>query len=274
MAPPAASPGADGGFPSRPPLAGVAEASAPSSLLTASTGVASGEGSESSLAQLDDALTPVLGAAPRSAADAPEAASSASSADSSLKPSSAAPGAPRFSSVRWEDIEDIVTAGINRTVRQVQESAQSHCLALARLVVDLNRRPPLSTDYELVQRLEAACWVALGLSKNGGQETAPDGAAVSMSADPRLGPDDEDKSAPAASAQASGVETKKPPFGPSDDVEVVGVGMDPGDSVDEVQLDKVEQAAKEEAFVSTVHEDQVIKDMEVYSLKSSGTASI
>ncbi|GMF45843.1 unnamed protein product [Phytophthora fragariaefolia] len=41
------------------------------------------------------------------------------------------------------------------------------------------------------------------VSKSGGQETAPDGAGVSMSADSKLGPDDEDKSAPDASAQAS-----------------------------------------------------------------------
>ncbi|GMF37600.1 unnamed protein product [Phytophthora fragariaefolia] len=177
MAPPAASPGADGGSPSRPPLAGVTEVSAPSSLPTASTGDARGEGSESSVAQPDDALSPVLGAVPCSASDAPEAASSAGSADSqpqgsvsgsgapgdgacsaadALEASSAGPGAPRFSSVRWEDIEEIVTAGTDRTVRQVQKSAQSHFLALARLVVNLNRRPPLRTDYELDQRLEAA----------------------------------------------------------------------------------------------------------------------
>ncbi|GMF20882.1 unnamed protein product [Phytophthora fragariaefolia] len=176
MAPPAASPGADGGSPSRPPLAGVAEASAPSSLPTAATGDASGEGSESSLAQPDDALSPILGDTPRSAADAPEAASSAGSADSqpqdsvsgsgasgdgacsagdAPEASFAAPGAPRFSSVRWEDIKDTVTAGTDRTVRQVQESAQSHFLTLARLVVNLNRRPPLRTDYVLDQRLEA-----------------------------------------------------------------------------------------------------------------------
>ncbi|GMF34021.1 unnamed protein product [Phytophthora fragariaefolia] len=54
------------------------------------------------------------------------------------------------------DIEGIVTTGTDRTVRQVQESTQSHFLALARLVVDLNRQPPLRTDYELDQRLEAA----------------------------------------------------------------------------------------------------------------------
>ncbi|GMF22378.1 unnamed protein product [Phytophthora fragariaefolia] len=174
MAPPAASPGADGGSLSRPPLAGFAEVSAPSSLPTASTGDASGEGSESSVAQPDDALSLVLGAVPRWAADAPEAASSAGSADSQPQGSvsgsggpvdgaslaadapeapSAAPRAHRFSSVRWEDIEDIVTVGTDCTVRQVQESAQSRFLALARL---MNRRPPLRTDYELDQRLEAA----------------------------------------------------------------------------------------------------------------------
>ncbi|GMF25382.1 unnamed protein product [Phytophthora fragariaefolia] len=177
MAPSAAFPGADGGSPSRPPLAGVVEASTPNSLLTASTGDASGKGSASSVAQPDDALSSVLGAVPRSAADAPEAAPGVSSAESqpqstvsgsgafvddtcapadTPEASSAAPGAPRFSSVRWEDIEDIVTAGTDRTVRQVPESAQSHFLALARLVVDLNRRPPLRTDYKLDHRLEAA----------------------------------------------------------------------------------------------------------------------
>ncbi|GMF37529.1 unnamed protein product [Phytophthora fragariaefolia] len=140
------------------------KASVPSSLLTASTGNASGESSESSLAQADDALSPVLGAAPRSAADAPEAASSANSAgpqpqrsvSSSVvsgdgacsaanapEASSAAPGAPRFSSVRWEDIEDIVTAGTDRTVRQVLD----HADAARQLVV---------TNIALEQRSQAA----------------------------------------------------------------------------------------------------------------------
>ncbi|GMF52230.1 unnamed protein product [Phytophthora fragariaefolia] len=141
--------------PSRPPPAGVAEASAPSSPATASTGDASGAGSDPSLARPVDALSPVLGAGPRSAADAPEAALGADSADSqpqgsvsssgvsgdgarsaanAPEASSAALGASRFSSVRWEDIEDIVTAGTDRTVGQVQESAQSQFLALARFV--------------------------------------------------------------------------------------------------------------------------------------------
>ncbi|GMF21939.1 unnamed protein product [Phytophthora fragariaefolia] len=86
------------------------------------------------------------------------------------------------------------------------------------------------------------------MSKSGGQETAPDRAGVSMSADSKLGPDDEDKSVLDAAAQASVgggdvveppvgrrvldspqpeleveyVDTKKPQFGPADDVEVVG----------------------------------------------------
>ncbi|GMF35762.1 unnamed protein product [Phytophthora fragariaefolia] len=177
MAPRSTSVRAGGDSPSRPPLTDVAEASAPSSPTTASTGDASGAGSEPSLARPVDALSPVLGAAPRSAADAPEAALGADSADSqpqgsvsssgasgggarsaanAPEASSVALGASRFSSVRWEDIEDIVTTGTDRTVRQVQESTQSHFLALARLVVDLNRQPPLRTDYELDQRLEAA----------------------------------------------------------------------------------------------------------------------
>ncbi|GMF47881.1 unnamed protein product [Phytophthora fragariaefolia] len=142
-APPTTSIRAGGDSPLRPPPAGVAEVSAPSPPTAASTGDASGASSESSLARSVDAFSPVLGVAPRSAADAPEA-------------SSAALGASRFSSVRWEDIEDIVTTGTDRTVRQVQESTQTHFLALARLVVDLNRRPPLRADYELDQRLEAA----------------------------------------------------------------------------------------------------------------------
>ncbi|GMF17169.1 unnamed protein product [Phytophthora fragariaefolia] len=145
----AAPPGADGSSPSRPPPAGVAETSASSSPPTASTGDASGVGSKSSSTRPDDALSPVLGSAPRSAADAPEVAPGADSANfqpQCLVSSSGASGD--------EDIEDIVTAGTDRTVRQVQESAQSHFLALARLVVDLNRRPPLRTDYELDQRLE------------------------------------------------------------------------------------------------------------------------
>ncbi|GMF32069.1 unnamed protein product [Phytophthora fragariaefolia] len=177
MAPPSTSVGTGGDSPSRPPLAGVAEASASRSPTNASTGDASGAGSEPSLAQPVDALSPVPGAAPRSAADAPEAALGADSADSqpqgsvsgsgasvdgtrsaanAPEASSVPLGASQFSSVRWEGIEDIVTTGTDRTVRQVQESTQSHFLALARLEVDLNHRPPLRTDYELDQRLEAA----------------------------------------------------------------------------------------------------------------------
>ncbi|GMF32454.1 unnamed protein product [Phytophthora fragariaefolia] len=41
-------------------------------------------------------------------------------------------------------------------VQQLQGSTQSHFLALVRLVVDLNRRLHLRTDYEVDQRLEAA----------------------------------------------------------------------------------------------------------------------
>ncbi|GMF16512.1 unnamed protein product [Phytophthora fragariaefolia] len=177
MAPPSTSVGVGGDSPLRPPPAGVAEASAPSPPTTASTGDASGASSEPSLARPVDALSPVLGAASRSATDAPEAALGADSADSQTQGSvsssgasgdgtrssanapeaSSVPlGASRFSSVRWEDIEDIVTTGTDRTVRQVQESTQNHFLPLARLVVDLNRRPSLRTDYELDQRLEAA----------------------------------------------------------------------------------------------------------------------
>ncbi|GMF44800.1 unnamed protein product [Phytophthora fragariaefolia] len=119
------------------------------------------------------------------------------------------------------------------------------------------------------------------VSKSGGQATAPERADVSMSADSKLGPDDEDKSVSDASAQASVggadvveyVDTKKPPFGPVDDVEVVEVGSDPDDINDEVQLVKVEPAAKKEAYISTVQGDLVLEDMEVSSLKSSGTAS-
>ncbi|GMF34955.1 unnamed protein product [Phytophthora fragariaefolia] len=153
MTTPSTSVGAGGDSPSRPPLAGVAEASAPCSPTTASAGDVSGAGSEPSYAQPVDALSPVLGAAPRSAAEAPEAALSADSADSQLQGSASSSGASgdgtrsaanapqassvplgasRFSSVRWEDIEDIVTTGT------------------------IARRLPLCTDYELDQRLEAA----------------------------------------------------------------------------------------------------------------------
>ncbi|GMG15244.1 unnamed protein product [Phytophthora fragariaefolia] len=141
MALPKHSTGAGGDSPSRHSLAGAAEVSTPSSPLAASTGDASGAGSESSSTRPGDALGLVLGTAPRSAADAPEAAPGANSADSQPQGS---------------DIEDIVTAGTDRTVRQVQGATQSQFLAMARLVVDLNRRPPLRTDYELDQRLEAA----------------------------------------------------------------------------------------------------------------------
>ncbi|GMF20098.1 unnamed protein product [Phytophthora fragariaefolia] len=150
MAPPAASPGADRGSPSRPPLAGVAEASVPSSfpLRPLGTLVVRAQScfrADSADSQPHDSVSGsgASGDGACSAADAPDAPS-------------AAPGAPRFYSVRWEDIEDIVTTGTDRTVRQVQESAQSHFVALARLVVDLNRRPPLRTDYELDQHLEAS----------------------------------------------------------------------------------------------------------------------
>ncbi|GMF55985.1 unnamed protein product [Phytophthora fragariaefolia] len=150
MAPPSDAPETGGGSPS---VDGTTEASVPST----------------------PSAAPV--AAPHSAADAPEAAPGVTSADcqppgsvsSSGAPdggtcaaadapevSSAVPGVDRFSSVRWEAIEDIVTAGTDRTVLQVQGSLQSHFLALARMVVDLNGRPPLRTDYELDRRLEAA----------------------------------------------------------------------------------------------------------------------
>ncbi|GMF32154.1 unnamed protein product [Phytophthora fragariaefolia] len=149
---------------------------------------------------------------------------------------------------------------------------------------------------------------AYQVSKSGGPKTAPDGASVSMSADSKLGPDDEDKSVPDASAQASVggadvveppvggsvsdspqpeheveasaddeveyVETKKPQFGPADDVEVVEVGSDPDDDDDEVELMKVEPAIRKEAHLSTVQEAQVLEDMEASSPKSSGVASI
>ncbi|GMF23996.1 unnamed protein product [Phytophthora fragariaefolia] len=107
---------------------------------------------------------------------------------------------------------------------------------------------------------------------------APEGADVSMPADSKLDPDDEDKSVPDASAQAyvggadvveppvggrvsdspqpeheveasdddevEYVETMKPQFSPADDVEVVEVGSDPDDDDDEVELVKVEPAVK------------------------------
>ncbi|GMF38676.1 unnamed protein product [Phytophthora fragariaefolia] len=146
MAPPITSIRASGDPPLRPPPAGVAEASAPSPPTTASTGDASGVSSEPSLAR------PPQGSVSSSGASGDGARSAAHASEAS----SAALGASRFSSVRREDIEDIVTTGTDRTVRQVQESTQNHFLALARLVVDLNRRPPLRTYYEFDQRLEAA----------------------------------------------------------------------------------------------------------------------
>ncbi|GMF57297.1 unnamed protein product [Phytophthora fragariaefolia] len=152
MAPPSTSVGTGGDSPSRPPFAGVAEASASRSPTTASTGDASGAGSEPSLAQPVDALSPPQGSVSSSGASGDGTRSAADAPEASPVPL----GASRFSSVRWEDIEDIVTTGTDLAVRQVQESTQSHFLALARLVVDLNRRPPLRTDYELDQRLEAA----------------------------------------------------------------------------------------------------------------------
>ncbi|GMF37869.1 unnamed protein product [Phytophthora fragariaefolia] len=139
------------------------------------------------------------------------------------------------------------------------------------------------------------------VSKSGGQETAQDGASDSMSVDSKLGSDDEDKSVPDASAQASVggadvveppvggrvsespqpeheveasdddeveyVETKKPQFGPAGDVEVVEVGSDPDDDDDGVELVKVEPAVKKEAHRLKVQEDQVLEDMEVSLLE-------
>ncbi|GMF33612.1 unnamed protein product [Phytophthora fragariaefolia] len=133
-------------------------------------------------------------------------------------------------------------------------------------------------------------------------------AGVSMSAESKLGLDNDDKSVPDASAQASvgcadvveppvGGRVSDPPnrnmrsklrtttrsnttkrrnprFGPADDVEVVEVGPGPDDDDDEVELVKVEPAVKKEAHLSMVQEDQVLEDIEVSSLKSSGTASI
>ncbi|GMG16351.1 unnamed protein product [Phytophthora fragariaefolia] len=69
--------------------------------------------------------------------------------------SSAKPEETHFSSVRWEGIADTIAAGTDRTVQQVQGASQSHFLALTCLVVDLNRRTPLRTDYELARPLEA-----------------------------------------------------------------------------------------------------------------------
>ncbi|GMF47021.1 unnamed protein product [Phytophthora fragariaefolia] len=126
------------------------------------------------------------------------------------------------------------------------------------------------------------------VSKSGGQDTAPERSDVSMSTDSKLGRGDEDKSVLDASAQVSVggadvdeprweveyVETKKPQFGPADDVEVVEVGSDPDDDDDEVELMKVEPAVRKEAHLSTVEEVQGLEDTEVSSLKASGTASI
>ncbi|GMF35707.1 unnamed protein product [Phytophthora fragariaefolia] len=163
--------------PSRSPRAGVTEASEPSSPPTASIGDVGGVASEPLLASDGAVLSSTLGAVPRSTADAPEGASSVSSVDSQPQgsvsssgtplvgtcaaadepeASSAVLGADRFSSGRWEAIENIVTTGTDRTVQQVQGSSQSYLLALARLIVDLNRRPPLRINYESDRHLEAA----------------------------------------------------------------------------------------------------------------------
>ncbi|GMF52966.1 unnamed protein product [Phytophthora fragariaefolia] len=148
MAPPSASTGVGEVSSSRPSLAGAAEVSAPSSPPTASTGDTSGAGSDS-WCQLGGFPASRLGFQLRGPSDGTRSAANAPEA------SFVAPGAPRYSSARWEDIEDIVTAGTDRTVRQVQGSTQSQVLALARLAIGLNHQPPLRTDYELDQRLEA-----------------------------------------------------------------------------------------------------------------------
>ncbi|GMF49091.1 unnamed protein product [Phytophthora fragariaefolia] len=94
---------------------------------------------------------PPSGVAEVSAPSPPTTVSTGDASGASSEPSLA-----RSVDALSPDIEDIVATGTDRTVRQVQESTQSHFVALARLVVDLNRRPPLRTDYELDQRLEAA----------------------------------------------------------------------------------------------------------------------
>ncbi|GMF51380.1 unnamed protein product [Phytophthora fragariaefolia] len=168
--------------------------------------------------------------------------------------------------------------------RQLAESEPSR---QSRHVANLGVEPHRSQeDVERDARKANAEQRKAAKEANGGQETASDGAGVSMSADAKLGPDDEDKSVPDASAQVSVggadvveppveyVETKKPQFGPGDDLEVVEDGSDPDDDDDEVELMTIEPAVRKEAHLSTVQEDQVLEDMEVSSLKSSGTASI
>ncbi|GMF15161.1 unnamed protein product [Phytophthora fragariaefolia] len=180
MAPTVTSPGTGGRSPSRPPRAGAAEASAPRSSSTASTGDASGGASESSLTPTGTALTPTLGAAPRSAAYAPEATPGVSSADSQSLSSVSGSGASGGGTGAAADAP-VKGRGLARCPWGIPlllfpmgkhrghhhrwcrshgpagaRVHPEHFLALARLVVDLNRRPPLRTDFELDQRLEAA----------------------------------------------------------------------------------------------------------------------
>ncbi|GMF59859.1 unnamed protein product [Phytophthora fragariaefolia] len=138
------------------------------------TGGASGGASESSSTSDSAALGSPSGTSSRSASGIPEASSASNQRIPSLRVRCKLRGSRRwylygcgcaqglvrrpwgFSSVRWEDIEDIGTAGTDSTVQQAQGTSQTHFLSLARLVVDLYRGPPLRTDYELDRRLEAA----------------------------------------------------------------------------------------------------------------------
>ncbi|GMF23707.1 unnamed protein product [Phytophthora fragariaefolia] len=176
MAPSSTSVGAGGDSPPRPPPAGVAEASAPSSPTTASTGDASGAGLEPSFARPVDALSPVLGAAPRSAADAPEAALGIDSADSQPQGSVSSSGASGDGARSAAHAPEVSSAALGASRFPLSDGRTSRTsspqepiawssryrvyseplLGSGPLVVDLNRRPPLRTDYELDQRHVAA----------------------------------------------------------------------------------------------------------------------
>ncbi|GMF30700.1 unnamed protein product [Phytophthora fragariaefolia] len=97
------------------------------------------------------------------------------------------------------------------------------------------------------------------VAKSGGdQEAALERADLSMSADSKLGSDDEDKSVPDAFAQM--------PMRGADKVKFPGVRLD--------EEATVEPEVKKEAHRSTVQEDQLLQNVEVPSLTSFEMSSV
>ncbi|KAJ8569228.1 hypothetical protein ON010_g6033 [Phytophthora cinnamomi] len=116
------------------------------------------------------------------------------------------------------------------------------------------------------------------VSTGGGQETVQDKAGAPMSADSKLGLDDEIKTAPDMSVKASAGGIKEVAFSktlerPADDTEVVEVDSDSDDDADEEHLVKVQPAVKKGAHLVTVPDDQMLEDMDVSSPNPSEAVS-